>query len=128
PNSVEENTLVMYEILKAGGFTTGGFNFDARLRRPSIDAEDLFHGHIGGMDVMAKSLENAAAMLENDVLGKLTSERYASWNDDLGKKILGGEMNLEQVAKFAQEKNIAPKMVSGRQEHLENIVNNFIYK
>ncbi|ANO33767.1 xylose isomerase [Vibrio breoganii] len=128
PNSVEENTLVMYEILKAGGFTTGGFNFDARLRRPSIDAEDLFQGHIGGMDVMAKSLENAAAMLENDVLGKLTSERYAGWNDDLGKKILSGEMNLEQVAKFAQEKNIAPKMVSGRQEHLENIVNNFIYK
>ncbi|MFA0448910.1 xylose isomerase, partial [Vibrio breoganii] len=128
PNSVEENTLVMYEILKAGGFTTGGFNFDARLRRPSIDAEDLFQGHIGGMDVMAKSLENAAAMLENDVLGKLTSERYAGWNDDLGKKILSGEMNLEQVAKFAQEKNIAPKMASGRQEHLENIVNNFIYK
>lgn len=87
PNSVEENTLVMYEIIKAGGFTTGGLNFDAHLRRPSIDDADMFHGHIGGMDVMAKSLERAAAMIENDVLGKNIADRYAGWNSKMGKSI-----------------------------------------
>ncbi|MGL6313590.1 xylose isomerase [Vibrio sp. WXL103] len=128
PNSVEENTLVMYEILKAGGFTTGGFNFDARVRRPSIDLEDFFHGHIGGMDTMALSLERAAAMIENDVLAKNIAKRYADWNSDLGKKILSGDLSLEGVAKFSMDNNIAPVKASGRQEHLENIVNGFIYK
>lgn len=128
PNSVEENTLVMYEILKAGGFTTGGFNFDARVRRPSIDAEDLFHGHIGGMDVMAASLERAAALIENDVLSSNIAQRYAGWNEDLGKKILNGDHSLESLANFAVDTNIAPVKQSGRQERLENIVNGVIYK
>lgn len=128
PNSVEENTLVMYEILKAGGFTTGGFNFDARVRRPSTDLEDFFHGHIGGMDVMALALERAAAMIENDVLSKNIACRYADWNGDLGKKIMSGELSLEGVAKYAMDNNIAPNKVSGRQEYLENVVTNFLYK
>lgn len=128
PNSVEENTLVMYEILKAGGFTTGGFNFDARVRRPSIDAEDLFHGHIGGMDVMALSLERAAKMIENDVLSKNIAQRYAGWSEDLGKKILNGDHSLESLANFAVDTNIAPVKQSGRQERLENIVTDFIFK
>jgi xylose isomerase len=128
PNSVEENTLVVYEILKAGGFTTGGFNFDARVRRPSTDLADFFHGHIGGMDTMALSLIRAAEMIENDVLSKNIAQRYAGWNEDLGKKILAGDMNLEQVANFALDNNLSPKPVSGRQEALENIVNGFIYK
>ena len=128
PNSVEENTLVIYEILKAGGFTTGGFNFDSRVRRPSIDGADLFHGHIGGMDVMAKSLERAAAMIENDVLGKNISDRYAGWNSKLGKNILSGEISLESLAKQALENNIQPVPASGRQEYLENVVNSFIFK
>ncbi|QIA64853.1 xylose isomerase [Vibrio astriarenae] len=128
PNSVEENTLVMYEILKAGGFTTGGFNFDARVRRPSTDLADFFHGHIGGMDTMALSLERAAEMIENDVLSKNIAQRYADWNTDLGKKILSGDLSLEAVADYAVDNNIAPAKVSGRQEYLENIVNGFIYK
>ncbi len=128
PNSVEENTLIMYEILKAGGFTTGGFNFDARVRRPSIDAEDLFYGHIGGMDTMALSLKRAADMIENDVLSKSISQRYAGWNDELGKKILAGDMSLEAVANYAVENDIAPVKESGKQELLENIVNGFVYK
>ncbi|EHY9857419.1 xylose isomerase [Vibrio parahaemolyticus] len=128
PNSVEENTLVMYEILKTGGFTTGGFNFDARVRRPSIDAEDLFHGHIGGMDVMALSLERAAKMIENDVLSKKIAQRYAGWSEDLGKKILNGDHSLESLANFAVDTNIAPVKQSGRQERLENIVTDFIFK
>lgn len=128
PNSVEENTLVMYEILKAGGFTTGGFNFDARVRRPSTDLEDFFHGHIGGMDTMALALERAATMIENDVLSKNIAQRYAAWNEDLGKRILSGDISLEGVAKFALENDIQPEKVSGRQEYLENIVNSVIYK
>ncbi|SHO55415.1 xylose isomerase [Vibrio quintilis] len=128
PNSVEENTLVVYEILKAGGFTTGGFNFDAKLRRPSIDPQDLFHGHIGGMDTMALALERAAEMIENDVLSKHIAQRYADWNQDLGKSILSGDHSLESLATLAVESNISPQKHSGRQEYLENIVNRFIYK
>jgi xylose isomerase len=128
PNSVEENTLIMYEILKAGGFTTGGLNFDARLRRPSIDGVDLFHGHIGGMDTMALSLEKAAAMIENDVLSENIARRYAGWNDELGKKILGGDLSLEALAKFAVDNEIVPEKESGGQEYLENTVNKFLYK
>ncbi|GHA45978.1 xylose isomerase [Photobacterium aphoticum] len=128
PNSVEENTLVMYEILKAGGFTTGGFNFDARVRRPSIDAEDLFYGHIGGMDTMALSLERAAAMIENDLLSQNIARRYAGWNEDLGKKILAGDHSLASLAQYAVDNDLSPVRESGRQEQLENIVNGFIYK
>ncbi|WP_369434189.1 xylose isomerase [Psychromonas sp. MME1] len=128
PNSVEENTLVMYEILKAGGFSTGGFNFDARVRRPSIDGADLFLGHIGGMDVMALSLERAVAMIENDVLGKNIANRYAGWNSKMGKGILNGDLSLELIAKQAVADNINPVPVSGAQEYLENVVNGFIFK
>lgn len=128
PNSVEENTLVMYEILKAGGFTTGGLNFDAKLRRPSIDPEDLFYGHIGGMDTMALSLKNAAKMIEDDVLAKNIAKRYAGWSDTFGKSILAGDYTLESIANHTLERNINPKTESGKQEYLENIVNKYIYK
>lgn len=128
PNSVEENTLIMYEILKAGGFTTGGLNFDAHIRRPSTDNADLFHGHIGGMDVMAQSLERAATMSENNLLGKNIADRYAGWNGKLGKSILSGELSLEALSKQALADNIQPTLVSGRQEYLENIVNRFVFK
>ncbi|GLO60349.1 xylose isomerase [Vibrio sp. MACH09] len=128
PNSVEENSLIMYEILKAGGFTTGGFNFDSKLRRPSIDAEDLFYGHIGGMDTMAKSLQIAATMIENDLLSQNIANRYAGWNRDLGRQILNGDLNLEDIAKYAMSNNIQPNRESGKQELLENIVNSYLYK
>lgn len=128
PNSVEENTLVMYEILKAGGFTTGGLNFDARLRRPSIDYKDLFHGHVGGMDVMALSLERAAGMIENDVLGQNIANRYAGWNSQMGKDILSGKLSLAALAEQAAASNLKPVPASGTQEYLENVVNGFIFK
>ncbi|MFV0574221.1 MAG: xylose isomerase [Vibrio sp.] len=128
PNSIEENALVMYEILKAGGLTTGGFNFDARVRRPSIDGEDLFYGHIGGMDTMAHSLEIAAQMIEKDVIGEYVAKRYADWNSALGKDILAGNVSLEELAKLATDENIQPIARSGQQEYLENVVNGFIYK
>lgn len=128
PNSVEENTLIMYEILKAGGFKTGGLNFDAHIRRPSIDAGDLFHGHIGGMDVMAQSLIYAADMIENDILSKNIKHRYAGWDSEMGQNILNGNISLESLAKQSVEKNLQPTPISGGQERLENIVNRFIFK
>jgi xylose isomerase len=128
PNSVEENTLIMYEILKAGGFTTGGLNFDAKLRRPSIDQEDVFYGHIGGMDTMALALEKATLMIQDDVLSANIAKRYAGWSDDLGKNILNGDYSLETLAQLTVEQDISPIRVSGQQEKLENIVNHYIYK
>ena len=128
PNSVEENTLVMYEILKAGGFTTGGINFDARLRRSSVDPEDLFYSHIGGMDTMALSLRKAAAMILSGELSKSVAQRYSGWNEPLGKRIMDGEYSLESLANYVIENNLQPKVASGRQEHVENIVNNYLYR
>lgn len=128
PNSIEENTLVLYEILKAGGFTTGGFNFDAKLRRQSIDPYDLFHAHIGAIDVLALSLKRAAKMIEDNVLQHIVDKRYAGWNGDLGHRILDGKVSLEDLAKIVESQSLDPKPVSGRQEYLENLVNGYIYR
>ncbi|TGG91294.1 xylose isomerase [Natronospirillum operosum] len=127
PNNVEEMTLACYEIIKAGGFTTGGFNFDTKLRRTSIDAEDLFHAHIGGMDTMALAFMKAADLYEQGELQRFVDNRYAGWEQDLGQKILGGKLDLAGLADYAVDKNIAPKPVSSRQEMLENMVNRVIF-
>ena len=127
PNSVEENTLVMYEILKHGGFTTGGFNFDAKIRRQSTDPYDLFHAHIGAIDVLALSLKHAAKMLQAETLQNLVDARYAGWNGELGQQILQGKSSLEQLAQLVEIQNLAPQPLSGQQEYLENIVNQVIY-
>lgn len=126
PNSVEENTLVLYEILKAGGLTTGGFNFDAKIRRQSTDPYDLFHGHIGAIDVLALSLKRAAKLLEDNVLENVVEQRYAGWNGALGQQILNGQSSLEALANAAS--SLDPQPVSGQQEYLENLVNNYIYR
>lgn len=128
PNSVEENTLVIYEILKHGGFTTGGFNFDAKIRRQSIDPYDLFHGHIGAIDVLALSLKRAAKMLEDKALQSAVDKRYAGWDGEFGKNILAGKSSLEDLAKFVETSGVDPKLISGQQEYLENLVNGYIYK
>ncbi len=128
PNSVEENALIMYEILKAGGFTTGGLNFDAKVRRQSTDKYDLFHGHIGGMDVMALALKVAARLLEDGRLDQLVKARYAGWNADLGQRILQGNLSLSELAQFAEKHDLAPEHHSGQQELLENIVNQVLYR
>ena len=127
PNSVEENTLVMYEILKSGGFTTGGLNFDAKIRRQSIDKYDVFHGHIGAIDTMALSLKCAAKMIEDKLLNQKVAERYADWDKNLGKDILQGNMSLKEIAQYSLVNNLQPKARSGAQEQLENIVNKSIF-
>ena len=127
PNSIEENTLVMYEILKSGGFTTGGLNFDAKIRRQSIDKYDVFHGHIGAIDTMALSLKCAAKMIEDKLLNQKVAERYADWDKNLGKDILQGNMSLQEIAQYSLANNLQPKARSGAQEQLENIVNKSIF-
>ena len=126
PNSVEELSLVIYRLLKAGGFTTGGFNFDAKVRRQSIDPIDMFYGHVGGIDALAKSLLNAEKMINNDILEIEKNDRYHNWNTKLGKGIQDGSLSLDDLAKYA-ENHPDPEPISGRQERLENIVNTFVY-
>lgn len=127
PNSVEDLTLAMYEILRAGGVGSGGFNFDAKVRRQSMDPEDLLHGHAGAIDALALALKSAARLVEAGELDRFRTERYARWEGDLGRGILGGDMKLSEVAEYAFVQDLRPRPVSGRQEWLENRVNAAIF-
>ena len=124
PNSVEEMTLAMIEVLRAGGFTTGGFNFDSKVRRQSMDPVDLFYGHIGGIDTVARGLLNAAAIIEDGRIDALRSRRYSGWESSFGQKV--GALDLAGIADLAEGQQLDPKPVSGRQERIENIINRFI--
>ena len=126
PVSVEQMTLGMYEILRGGGFTTGGLNFDAKLRRQSIARDDLFHGHIGGMDTMARSLLAASAMLEDGVIEDVRRDRYAGWSGELGSSIMDGSSSLSALRERALGLDAEPQPASGRQEMLENAVATYI--
>lgn len=126
PTNVEEATLVLYEILRAGGFTSGGFNFDAKLRRQSVAREDLFYAHIGGMDTLARGLLNAAALLESNELASRVGDRYAGWRGGVGERILAGEESLDSLAERMRTGGTDPAPASGRQELLENIVARFV--
>ncbi|HOZ64525.1 MAG TPA: xylose isomerase [Burkholderiaceae bacterium] len=126
PNNIPETALCMYLILQAGGFTTGGLNFDSKVRRQSIDPEDMFYGHIGGMDVSARALLIAEKMILDGRFAKSTQERYAGWQSSFGNDLLGGKMSLEAVAARVLQNNTDTRPVSGRQENLENLLNSFI--
>ena len=126
PNDVPEMTLALYEILEAGGLGTGGFNFDAKLRRQSVAAEDLFHAHIGGMDTLARSLVAAAYLLEEGRLARAVEERYAGWSDAFGRDVLEGKHSLGDLWQRTLESTSDPVPVSGGQERLENWVRNGI--
>jgi xylose isomerase len=127
PNSVDELALAVYEIVRAGGFTTGGFNFDTKLRRQSMARDDLFHAHIGGIDTLARSLLVAAAMIEHGDLERSRADRYAGWDGELGRSILDGSALFEMLAGRVETGDIDPAPVSGRQEMLENLVNREIW-
>ena len=126
PNNVAESALVLYLILKGGGFTTGGLNFDSKVRRQSIDPADLFHGHIGGMDVSARALLIAEKMINDDRLGQHVDARYAGWATPAGQEILTGQLSLGQLADQVLNRNQDTLPVSGRQEYLENLVNSYL--
>ncbi len=127
PSSVEEMTLALYEILRAGGLGTGGFNFDARLRRQSVDPADLFHAHVGAMDTLALALLRAARLLEEGRLPAALSGRYAAWEGTLGHEILAGKRTLAELADLALARDLQPTPRSGRQEELENLVNRALW-
>ena len=124
PNNVQETALAYYEVLKAGGFTTGGTNFDAKLRRQSLDPQDLILAHVGAMDICAAGLKAAAAMLEDGRLETARTERYAGWDSAEGQALLHSD--LEQISARVEAEDINPEPKSGRQERLENLVNRFL--
>ena len=124
PNNVPETALAYYEVLKAGGFTTGGTNFDAKLRRQSLDPEDLILAHLGAMDSCAAGLKAAAAMLADGRLEAARTERYAGWDSPEGKALLHSD--LAQISARVLAEDINPEPTSGRQERLENLVNRFL--
>ncbi|ROU00174.1 xylose isomerase [Histidinibacterium lentulum] len=124
PNNVPEVTLAYYEILRAGGFTTGGTNFDAKLRRQSLDPVDLIAAHVGGMDTCAAGLKAAARMLEDGRLEAARAERYAGWESAEAKAMLDGD--LAGAAARVEAGGVEPEPRSGRQERLENLVNRYL--
>jgi xylose isomerase len=126
PNNVPEMALAYYQVLQAGGFTTGGTNFDAKLRRQSLDAEDLLIGHVGGMDACARGLKAAAKMVEDKALSKPLADRYAGWKSAEAQAMLSGKRSLEEIAARVVKDKIEPQPKSGKQELLENVVNRYV--
>jgi xylose isomerase len=116
---------MMVEVLRAGGFKTGGMNFDAKIRRQSIEPDDLLHAHVGSMDATAKALLNAEAIMKEGSLQKFVDDRYTGWGKPFGKDILAGKTSLDDLAKHVAEKKLDPQPKSGRQEYLEGLLNRF---
>ena len=126
PTDIYLTTQCMLGIMKYGGLTTGGVNFDAKVRRESIDPVDLFHAHIGGMDAFARGLKIAAAIRKDGRLAEFIKDRYASWDSGLGKRIEEGKESFETLEAYMLKKGEAKANASGRQEFLENLINEFI--
>ena len=126
PTDVYLTTEIMLRILKMGGFTTGGTNFDAKVRRESFEPVDLFHAHIGGMDAFARGLKIAAAIRKDGRLGNFVQERYSSWDSGIGAKIEAGKASFKDLEAYMLKKGEPDANTSGRQEMLENLVNEFI--
>ena len=125
--NVKELTLAMTSILKAGGLGTGGFNFDAKLRRPSIDPEDLFHAHIGGMDAYALAFKLARRIIADGKFDSFVANRYASFDTGFGKDIESGKANFKSLEKLVLTKLGEPTPRSGKQEYLENLLNTYLH-
>ncbi|NKI92808.1 xylose isomerase [Rhizobacter sp. SG703] len=126
PNNLPEMALAMFHIQRAGGFTSGGLNFDAKVRRQSIDAEDLFHGHVGAMDLCARALLAAERMILDGKLESAVQQRYAGWRGAFGQQVLNGELTLDAVAQRVLHRNTDVPPKSGRQEAMENLLNRYV--
>ena len=124
PNSLPETALALYYVLKSGGLGSGGLNFDAKIRRQSIDVEDLVHAHVGGIDLCARALLVAAGMIEDGRLAGHVDERYAGWNSARGQA-LAATLSLEEIALDVAGRSDEPQPRSGRQEYLENLLNSY---
>ncbi|ACB75041.1 xylose isomerase [Opitutus terrae] len=124
---VKELTLAMVSILKAGGLGSGGFNFDAKVRRQSIDLDDLFHAHIGGMDAYALAFKIARRILADGKFEQFVADRYASFDSDYGRDIEKGRIGFKELNKLVLNKLGEPKPRSGKQEYLENLLNSYLH-
>ena len=126
PTNIYLTTYTMLAILKYGGLKTGGVNFDAKVRRESFEPLDLFYAHIGGMDAFARGLKIAAAIRKDGRLEKFVQQRYASWDIGIGAKIETGKVGFKELEAYMLAKGEASPNASGRQEFLENLINEFI--
>lgn len=124
--NVPEMALALYHVLRAGGFTTGGMNFDAKLRRQSIDPDDLLHAHVGSMDACARGLLMAARMIEDGTLASAVEARYAKWNHPENQAMLSGAARLETIAERVHRSGLEPEPRSGQQEYLESLLNTYL--
>ena len=122
PTNAQDLSLAMLEVLRAGGVGDGGFNFDAKIRRQSVDVEDLLHAHVGGIDTMARALLIAERITLDGALDAALEQRYAGWDTEFGKGILAGVVSLPRLAEHAVNAGASPALKSGRQEALENLV------
>ena len=128
PTNVYDAALCMYEVLKAGGFTNGGLNFDSKARRGSFTPEDIFLSYIAGMDTFALGLRIAVKMIEDGRIDMFVADRYASWQIGIGKDIIEGNVTMADLEKYALEKSeVTDSLSSGRQEMLESVVNNIMF-
>jgi len=126
PNNLPQVALALYHVLRGGGFTSGGLNFDAKLRRQSIAPDDLIIGHAGAMDLCARALLIAEKMIKDGALADHVEQRYAGWGDKLGKGILSGKQSLADLAALVEKNGLDPQPHSGRQEQLEGLVNSYL--
>ena len=126
PTNIYDTVFAMYELLKAGGFTNGGLNFDAKARRASNTNEDIFYSYIAGMDTFALGLKMAQKIIDDGRIDNFVNERYASWNNELGQKIIKGQISIAELEKYALDMGDV-KVGSGRQEYLEAILNSMLF-
>jgi xylose isomerase len=126
PTNIYETISVMYELLRSGGFKSGGLNFDAKLRRASYLVDDLFHAYIAGMDTFAIGLRVAARLLEDQVYESHLQARYASYRSGIGKKIVEGSVGLKELEAYVIEKGTLEPNASGQQEYLEAVLNQYL--
>jgi xylose isomerase len=126
PTNIYLAAQTMLSVLKFGGFKTGGLNFDAKVRRESFEPVDLFYAHIGGMDAFARGLKIAAAIRKDGRLAEFVKQRYASWDSGIGAKIESGKADFKELESYMLKQGEVTPNVSGRQEFLENLINEFI--
>ena len=120
-------SISFYHVIKAGGLNQGGCNFDAKVRRQSFEPEDVIHAHVGGADLCARAFLAAAKIVQDGRYDKMLAERYAGWQSAEANAVLDGKMSLDQIEKWALEKEINPQPRSGRQEQVENLLSGLIY-
>jgi xylose isomerase len=126
PTDIYLTTQIMLVLMKQGGLHSGGTNFDAKVRRESIDPIDLFHAHVGGMDAFARGLKIAAAIRADGVLNDFVRQRYSTYDNGMGRRIEAGSVSLNELDTYIQESTSLTANTSGRQEMLENLINRYI--